>query len=214
LRGLFISLEGPDGSGKSTQARLLCECLRNLRVPVLVTREPGGSKAADAIRGVLLDPSLGGLSDRAELLLFAASRHQHLQDTILPALRKGKVVICDRYVDSTTAYQAHGRRFASAQVAWINRFSSQNLLPDITLLFDLPEAEGLKRAARAKHGSDRMEAQGPAFHRRVRQGYLQLARRQPRRIKLIKVAGLTPDEVLTQSLAALGPFLQGHGHVI
>lgn len=214
MRGLFISLEGPDGSGKSTQARLLAECLRNLRFPVVATREPGGSKAADAIRQVLLDPALKALSDRAELLLFAASRHQHLQDTILPALRKGKVVLCDRYVDSTVAYQVAGRGFAPEQVAWLNRFSSQSLMPDLTLLFDLPEAEGLKRAAKAKRGKDRMESQGLAFHRRVRQGYLKLAKRQSRRIKVIKVSGLSPDEVLTQCLDALGPVLQGRGRVI
>jgi dTMP kinase len=214
MRGLFITFEGPDGSGKSTQARLLLARLRRARVPALLTREPGGSKAADALRAVLLDPGLGRLCPETELLLFAASRAQHVKDTILPALRSGKVVLCDRFADSTVAYQAFGRGFERAWVDQLNAFAAGGLTPDLTLLFDLSEAEGLRRAAASKGGRDRMEKAGAAFHRRVRQGFLALAKAETRRVRRLAVQGLGPDAVFERVLAELRPLLKRRGHAV
>lgn len=209
--GLFVTLEGPDGSGKSTQARLLTEKLRKAGYRVLLTREPGGSPLAEKIRGLLLDPANKGMRDGAELLLFEAARFQHVKDTVLPALAKGTVVLCDRFIDSTTAYQVAGRGLKSAEVAWLNRFGSAGLKPDLTLLFDIPVTEGLRRARKAKGGRDRMERTERAFRERVRRGFLNLARREPRRIKRINVAGQAPERVSGQAWALLERKLKAVG---
>jgi dTMP kinase len=196
-------LEGPDGSGKSTQAQLLSEKLRKAGQRVCLTREPGGSPVAEKIRALLLDPANQGLSASAELLLFEAARHQHVMDTIQPALDRGEVVLCDRFVDSTTAYQVAGRGLKAADVAWLNRFASAGLKPDLTLLFDLPVEEGLRRARRSKGGRDRMERTQRAFREKVRRCFLTLQRREPRRIKRLAVAGRSPEDVCAQAWALL-----------
>ena len=206
--GLFVTLEGPDGSGKSSQAKRLTEKLRAMGYAVVTTREPGGSPLAEKIRDLLLDPTNKLLRDGAELLLFEAARFQHVQDTILPALALGKVVLCDRFVDSTTAYQVNGRGLKAADVTWLNRFGSAGLKPDVTLFFDIPVAEGLRRAQRAKGGKDRMEKTQHAFRERVRQGFLSLARREPRRVKRLEVLGQTPAQMAEKVWAIVAPRLK------
>lgn len=207
-KGLFVTLEGPDGSGKSTQARLLTEKLREAGYKTVLTREPGGSPLAEKIRGLLLDPANRDLTDGAELLLFEAARNQHVHDTVLPALAQGKVVLCDRFVDSTTAYQVAGRGLRAAEVAWLNRYGSSGLKPDLTLCFDIPVAEGLRRAKQAKGGRDRMEQTERAFRERVRRGFLALARREPRRIKRINVSGRAVDDVAAEAWSLLAAKLK------
>jgi len=208
-RGLLITLEGPDGAGKSTQAGLLAEALRSRGLNVVQTREPGGSPLSAKIRALLLDPELRGLHPRAELLLFAADRRQHVADTIEPALRRGDWVLCDRFTDSTTAYQGAGRVLPAVELEWIQRFASNGLVPDKTLLLDLPIAVGLARARRRTAGADRMENSTPAYFERVRRGFLRLARRDPGRVKLIKVAGRSAEGICAEALTLLAPLLRG-----
>jgi dTMP kinase len=198
-KGLFISLEGPDGAGKSTQARLLALELRRLGKTVLLTREPGGSPQAAKIRKLVLGAK-GYLSPHAELLLFLADRAQHVKDTIEAALKKGQIVICDRFGDSTVAYQGGGRGFGILRLEALNRFASGGLSPDLTLLFDLKPGQGLSRARR-RGAADRMEKAGREFHRRVRMAFLSLAKRHPRRIKLIRVAGRATGEIKNEAMA-------------
>lgn len=208
-KGLFITLEGPDGSGKSTQARLLAERLRSLGHGVVLTREPGGSPLAEKVRALLLDPSNQGLRGRAELLLFEAARNQHTLDTIEPALKAGKVVLSDRYHDSSTAYQAAGRGVGLSETAWLNRFATEGRRPHLTLVFDLDPAEGARRARQAKGGKDRMELTEGRFQARVRAAFLALARREPRRVKVLKVAGRTQAQVAEAAWALVAPRLRG-----
>jgi dTMP kinase len=201
--GLFVSLEGPDGSGKSTQAGLLAKALRAQGYDVLLTRQPGGSALAAPIRALLLDPAMKGLTPGAELLLFAADRRQHVADTLKPALAQGKVVLCDRYTDSTRAYQGAGRALKPADVAWLNRFASDGLAPKLTLLYDIPVAEGLKRAHRHKGGLDRMEQSARSYFERVRRGFLAIAKAEPRRVKRLAVAGRSPEAIAAEGLEHL-----------
>jgi dTMP kinase len=201
--GLFVTLEGPDGSGKSTQAGLLAAALRKLGQAVVQTRQPGGSALAAPIRAVLLDPAMRGLDPAAELLLFAADRRQHVADTILPALAQGKVVLCDRYTDSTRAYQGAGRALKAADVAWLNRFASHGLAPKLTLLYDIPVGEGLNRAKRHKGGLDRMEQSSRNYFERVRRGFLAIAKAEPRRVKRLAVAGRSPEAIAAEGLQHL-----------
>jgi dTMP kinase len=176
---------------------------------VTLTREPGGSPLAAGIRKLLLDPRMRGLHPHAELLLFAADRRQHVADTIAPALRRGDLVLCDRFTDSTTAYQGAGRSVSPEALEWISRFAAQGLVPDLTLLFDLPIEEGLKRARVAKGGLDRMEDSARAYFSRVRKGFLKLAREEPRRVKLIKVLGREADNICAEALGLVEASLEG-----
>jgi dTMP kinase len=207
-RGLFITVEGPDGSGKSTQARLLAESLKRQGRRVLLTREPGGSPLAEKIRGLLLDSKNGGMRAETELLLFEAARFQHVNDTIRPALSAGTVVLCDRYIDSTSAYQLAGRGLPAPSVAWLNRFGSDGLEPALTLLYDISEADGRRRSRQAKGGHDRMEKAGLAFRLKVRAAFLGLARKHPRRIKVIQVKDRAPEDILAEGLKLLAPKLK------
>ncbi|MES2200893.1 MAG: dTMP kinase [candidate division FCPU426 bacterium] len=205
--GIFITLEGPDGAGKSTQLALLGRALTRLGHKVLLTREPGGSPRAAAIRRLVLD-NKGELSTASELLLFLADRAQHVHDTLLPALEAGKVVLCDRYSDSTFAYQGGGRGYRAPLLRSLDRFASGGLKPQLTLLFDLDAPRGLGRAAKGGRSKpDRMEALGLAFHSRVRGEFLKLAAKEPRRIKVIRVAGKSPAEVLDEGMSHLRKLL-------
>lgn len=205
-KGLFVTLEGPDGVGKSTQARLLAAALRRSGRRVTLTREPGGSPRSAMIRALVLDPALRGLAPGAELLLFAADRRQHVADTIAPALERGDLVLCDRFTDSTTAYQGAGRALDARAVAGINAFAAAGLVPDLTLLYDLPVAAGLERARR-RGPRDRMERSTSDYFTRVRRGFQRLARREPGRVKLISVEGRTPREVRDEGLSHLAGLL-------
>lgn len=174
----FITFEGIEGSGKTTQIRLLAERLQSRGFPVLQTREPGGCRIADAIRGVLLDPDHKAMSSRAELLLYAAARAQHVEEIIRPALASGRVVLCDRFCDATIAYQGEGRGLDRGLIDTLNDVAAEGLTPDMTVLLDMPVEEGLHRAVerndRQEIREDRFEQESLRFHERVRQGYLKL----------------------------------------
>jgi dTMP kinase len=177
-RGMFIALEGGEGAGKTTQARLLSIWLRDQGYDVVTTREPGATKIGMRLRAVLLDTAHAGLSAHAETLLYAADRAEHVATVIVPALERGAVVVTDRYVDSSLAYQGAGRKQATAEVAKVNQWATGGLVPDLTVLLDMPPAQGLGRRARS---ADRLEAEPLDFHERVRAGFLSLARAEPAR---------------------------------
>jgi dTMP kinase len=179
-KGRFITFEGPEGSGKTTQLRLLAQRLRSAGYEVVETQEPGGTRIGAAIRSLLLDESNHDLRPLTELLLMFASRAQNVDEVILPALAAGKIVLCDRFTDSTVAYQGAGRGLGADTVYDLDRIACRGLVPHLTLLIDIGVEEGLQRAART-----RMEQQSTAFHKIVRETFLQLAQEDPRRIRLI-----------------------------
>ncbi|HUJ12867.1 MAG TPA: dTMP kinase [Thermoanaerobaculia bacterium] len=194
---VFITLEGIEGSGKTTQLRKLAERIPNC----VVTKEPGGTPTADKIRAILLD-TREKIDPVAELFLFAASRRQNTIEVIRPALAQGRVVLCDRFTDATLAYQGFGRRLDLDRLRWLNDWATDSLHPDLTLLFDLPEELGLRRA-RSRNSSapvdeGRFELEDLRFHRRVREGYLALAQGEPQRIAVIDASG-TPAEVFERT---------------
>lgn len=190
-RGLFITLEGIEGCGKTTHAKLLCEYLEKRSHECIYTREPGGTKAGEGIRQVLLHSDGVEISDMAEFLLFEAARAQIVKEVIAPALRKKKIVICDRFSDATMSYQGYGGKVGLDTIRAVDKVATGGLNPDLTILLDIDTVTGLKRA-RLK-GIDRMELKAVAYHKRVRSGYLKLAKAEPRRIKVIKVTGDIDD---------------------
>ncbi|MBE5739265.1 MAG: dTMP kinase [Clostridiales bacterium] len=200
-RGKFITFEGCEGCGKSTQVKLFNEYLTRENIPHIFTREPGGEKISEEIRRILLDANNKEMTDECEALLYAASRVQHLSDRVEPALSQGKLVVCDRYVDSSLAYQAYARGLGVDFVGKINAYALTNYRPDVTIFIDLtPEAAFLR-----KHGADendRLEQAGMAFHKKVYEGYKQLAANEPDRIVCID-GTQTPDEVFADVLKAL-----------
>ena len=186
--GVFITLEGVEGSGKTTQAAILGDALRTAGGRITVTHEPGGTRAGEAIRAIFLDPAVS-MDTAAELLLVLADRAQHVREKLKPALAAGEIVISDRYSDSTTAYQGHGRGFDLKLLGELNRLASDNVMPDLTIVLDLPVETGLARTvARAKgtgRGSDRFEGERAEFHRRVRDGFLKIAKAEPARVTVL-----------------------------
>lgn len=182
---LFITFEGPEGCGKSTQSRLLCEYLKKKGVDCIHTREPGGTKLGEKIREVLLHSDGVRISDLAELFLFEAARSQIVKEVIKPALKAGKVIICDRFSDATFSYQGYGGGLPMEIIRALDHVATGGLKPDLTILLDLDAATGLGRAQHK--GVDRMEKKDLAYHKRVRRGYLELAKRHHKRIKVIKV---------------------------
>jgi dTMP kinase len=189
-RGLFITFEGPEGSGKSTHSRLLCEFLRKWGCKVLYTREPGGTFISEKIRRILLDTRNKKMDIVCELLLYMASRAQVVEEKILPALKNGEIVICDRFLDATLAYQGYGGGIDAKLIKSIGKLATKGILPDITFLLDIAVSEGLSRAGKIK---DRMEKKPFAFHRKVRKGYLAIARKEPKRIKVLLAIGDIED---------------------
>jgi dTMP kinase len=191
---MFITFEGPDGSGKSTQIPLLAEFLRQAGYDILLTREPGGTPIGEQIRGIISDLKNTDMRERTEILLFQASRAQHVDQVILPHLQRGGLVLCDRYADSTLAYQGYGYQlFDLDTLRSIIRFATGGLQPDLTLLFDLEAEEGLRR--RSNGGEwNRLDALDLEFHRRVRMGYLEMAQLEPARWVMINAAQ-TPERV-------------------
>lgn len=183
--GIFITFEGIEGSGKSSQISYLANALKTSGYSVVTTREPGGCPIADAVRSIVLDPANGHLDPKAELLLYAAARAQHVAEVIRPALANGQIVLCDRYVDATHAYQGGGRALDVKLIESLNRVASNGIDPDLTLLLDLPVTEGLHRA-RTRNATcslaaeSRFEGESLAFHTRVRDAYLALARQHAR----------------------------------
>jgi len=177
---LFISFEGPDGGGKSTQTRLLVDHLKGRGLNVLLTREPGGTPIGDQIRRTLMDLGNTGMDPRTEILLFSASRAQIVHQVIRPHLESGGVVVCDRFYDSTLAYQGYGHGLDLDALRTITMFATGGLRPDLTLLLDLPAEAGLERR-RSGGQWNRLDAYDLAFHQRVRQGYFELAKTEPER---------------------------------
>ena len=184
MTGLFITLEGPEGAGKSTNREYLAERLREQGIDVLLTREPGGTPLAERIRELLLDPSDEPMAADTELLLVFAARAQHLQQVIRPALARGCVVLCDRFTDATYAYQGGGRGLSVERIAQLEQFVQGELHPDLTLIFDLPVEIGLARAA-ARGRLDRFEQEGRGFFEAVREAYLQRAAQAPQRYRVL-----------------------------
>ena len=205
VAGFFISFEGGEGVGKSTQIARLATTLRAEGRDVVVTREPGGTDLGAAVRRILLTPG-NHVTARAEALLYAADRAHHVETVIEPALAAGKVVICDRYADSTFAYQGAGRALESGDVRRIMEFAVADRWPDLTLLLDVDPRIGLQRARGGGDG-DRIEAEGLDFHDAVRRGFLELAEASPQRFAVIDASG-TLDEVTAQILRVLGERLQ------
>jgi dTMP kinase len=204
--GTLIALEGVEGAGKSTQLDLLRDELERRGHEVVVTREPGGTPVGERVRDVLLDPAVD-LDPRAEALLFAAARAQLVEQVIRPALERGAVVLCDRYLDSSLAYQGGGRGLGRGPVKEVNRFATGGLLPDLVVLLDLDPAEGLGRRAGRR---DRIEVEGLGFHRRVREAFRELAAADPDRFAVVD--GAAPaDQVAAAVLAAALKRLEGSG---
>lgn len=187
MSGLFITLEGPEGAGKSTNREYLAERLRERGVEVLLTREPGGTPLAERVRELLLTPSDEPMAADTELLLVFAARAQHLAQVIRPALMRGCVVLCDRFTDATYAYQGGGRGVPEARIAVLENFVQGELRPDLTLVFDLPVEVGLARAA-ARGRLDRFELEGRGFFEAVRQAYLRRAAAEPQRYRVVDAA--------------------------
>lgn len=210
LPGVFISFEGIEGSGKTTQRDRLSKRLREEGRKVVETREPGGTPLAERIRHILLEPS--GLSSepmtpQCEAQLVLACRSQHVEQVILPALKEGAIVLCDRFSDSTLAYQGYGRGMDLQVLQKFNRSVTDGLVPDLTLLFDLPVPMALARRRKPEIEQNRLDRETRRFHERVRQGFLKLAARHPGRIKLID-ARPDPDRVLAQVAAVVRRFLK------
>lgn len=190
MKGLFITFEGPEGSGKSTQIKLLRQFLANRGHDVVTTREPGGTAAGDRIRSVLLDKDCGSLEPETELFLMLAQRSEHLKKVILPALKAGKTVLCDRYFDSSMAYQGHARGLGIERVRSAHEAFLPGFLPDITVLLRIAPEIGLERA---RHGGakqlDRMESEALGFHRKVLAGYDLVAAEEPERFVVVEADG-------------------------
>lgn len=200
-RGKFITFEGCDGCGKSTQLRLLSEYLTENSIPHIFTREPGGGKISEAIREILLNGKNSEMTDECEALLYAAARAQHLHDRVEPALQAGKLVICDRYVDSSLAYQAYARGLGKEFITKINAFALENYLPDVTVFIDLtPEAAFARK--RGADENDRLEQAGMEFHRKVYAGYKALAQEYPTRFVCVD-GNQTPQEIFNDVIQLL-----------
>lgn len=200
-RGKFITFEGCDGCGKSTQLKLLSEYLTKNEIPHIFTREPGGGQISEAIREILLNGKNANMTDECEALLFAASRVQHLSDRVEPALQEGKLVICDRYVDSSLAYQAYARGLGVEFVSEINGFALKNYRPDVTVFIDLTPEAAFQRK-RGVDQNDRMELAGMEFHKRVYEGYKAIAASEPDRIACIN-GNQTVEEIFEDVLRVL-----------
>lgn len=207
MTGCFITLEGPEGAGKSTNREFLAERLRERGIDVLLTREPGGTPLAERIRELLLAPSDEPMASDTELLLVFAARAQHLDQVIRPALARGTVVLCDRFTDATYAYQGGGRGLAKQRIEQLENFVQGDLRPDLTLIFDLRVDIGLSRAA-ARGRLDRFEQEGLGFFEAVRNAYLERARQAPTRYQVIDAG--QPLAAVQRDLQALLPQILEH----
>ena len=215
MAGLFITLEGGDGVGKTTQFELLATALRETGHEVLTLHEPGGTRVGERIRSMLLDRELDELDPVAEFLLFEAARAQIVSEVIEPALAAGKIVLCDRFADSTVAYQGYGRELGAELCAQLNAIATAGREPDLTILLTLDQHEAERRViARSADGEgDRMEAAGVAFHQRVREGFEALAAAEPDRIRVVDASG-SIEEVHTRIMQVLDEYIKGTGTLI
>ena len=203
VNGTLISFEGPEGAGKSSILEAILPLLEERGIPYITTREPGGVDIAEKIRQVILDPDHTSMDAKTELLLYIASRRQHLVERVLPALAAGKVVLMDRFIDSSVAYQGYGRGLSVEDIEWLNQFATDGLKPDLTLYFDLDVEEGLARIARNQEREvNRLDLEGLELHYKVRKGYLALAEKEPERIVKID-ASQSFEAVLADVLTIL-----------
>lgn len=202
---MFIVLEGPDGSGKSTQTRLLVDSLRAAGKTVVQTREPGGTPAAEAIRNLVLSPDFTGLDSRTEALLFAGARAEHVANVIFPALQRGEVVVCDRYIDSSIAYQGIGRDLGVDRIRNLSLWATGDLVPDLTIVLDMDATLGLTRVG---NDLDRLEQEPQGFHDRVRKAFVELALHAPERYRVVNAVG-SIEEVSARINTAVEEFVAG-----
>lgn len=205
MKGLLITFEGTEGCGKSTQTHLLSRHLDAEGHNVVMTREPGGTPIAEAVREILLDPANHAMSALTELLLYEAARAQHVYELIRPAIEAGSIVLCDRFIDSTTAYQGAGRRLPGIDFEKLHSLATGGLSPDMTIFLDIPVDLGLKRAT-VFSAPDRIESESVEFHKRVRQGFLDLAQQHPERIKSLDATG-TPEAIAIAVTALVDPLI-------
>ena len=200
---MFITLEGPEGSGKTTAVEAAVKALEEKGYQIVRTREPGGTPIAEQIRNVILDKANTNMDPRTEALLYAASRRQHLVEKVWPALKEGKIVICDRYLDSSLAYQGGARGLGVDNILNVNLFATENTFPDLTLLFDITPEEGLRRiSANANREVNRLDLEKLDFHHKVRDTFLSLAKRYPERFVIID-ASKSREEVAKATLDAI-----------
>jgi dTMP kinase len=211
VKGLFITLEGPDGSGKTTQIAKVAEYLAQQKIDFIQTREPGGTRISDKIRGLILDPEHQEMDDLTEVLLYAASRAQHVHEKIMPALEQGKVVLCDRFVDASIAYQGYGLGIGEERVMQVNNFATSGLVPDRSYFVDVSPQVGRERM-QARYGSgnlDRIEQKDFSYHDRVREGFKQIYAGNQERI--VRVNGeQDPDTVFQEIAKDLEVLLANH----
>jgi len=206
--GVFVVFEGGDGVGKTTQVELLCSWLASVDHEVVKTFEPGDTTVGAMIRKIVLDPATGEMSPRAEALLYAADKSQHIFSVVKPALERGAVVVCDRYVDSMLAYQGAGRALQLADLEWIARWATEDLRPDLTVVLDAELRDGVH----AKSEKDRLESAGDGFHERTRQFFLELARRDPEHYVVLD-ARASREEIGAQVVARVAPLLTPARHM-
>lgn len=213
-RGMFISFEGPEGAGKTTQSKLLAEFLRARGIECVLTREPGGTEVSREIRRILLDPANKAMTHKTELLLYAADRAQHVDELIRPNLEAGRFVLCDRFVDSTIAYQGRGRGLDMDLIRELTRIVTAGLSPDVTFLVDLSPEDGMARVVKrasaeaTEGGKDRMEGEAFDFHNRLREGFLEIARAEPARVRVVD--GARPVEAIRAEIRSVMEGLLAH----
>jgi len=215
VSGTFITFEGIDGSGKSTQLRMLANYLKEVGCEVLLTREPGGTPVGVRLRGALLDAH-EEVDPLTELLVFAADRAQHVRRVLRPAIAAGKVIISDRYADATVAYQGAGRGFSPDLIAEIVQLATEGLKPDLTVLFDLSVEDSIARTSRranSKNKGDRLDAEASDFHVRVRDAYLEIARAEPQRVKIVET-NRPAEETHQRVKQIVVPFLKSRGQLV
>lgn len=211
-KGIFITFEGIEGSGKSTQLELLCDYVASRGIDYVRTVEPGGTMIGEEIRKILLSVEHSGMTSLTELLLYASSRAQHVGEVIKPALQEGQVVVCDRFSDSTIAYQGFGRGLDMDLIAQLNAMCTDGIIPDITFLLDIDVETGLKRN-RTANKIDRLELEAVAFHTKVRDGYLSLMEKEPGRIRLVN-SNKTIEEIADSIAGAFRAYMEKKGNVV
>lgn len=203
MGGFFITFEGIEGSGKTTQAKLLYNHLRKRKLECVLTREPGGTRISEKIRRVILDSKNVGMSPKTELFLYFASRSQHVEEVIRPALSSNRIVISDRFSDATLAYQGAGRNLSMGTVRRLNELATGSLSPDLTFLLDLPVGEGLSRVRR----TDRIELEEEAFHDKVRKEYLNIATQEPERVVVLD-GKKDKEKIHSKIVAVVGAYMR------
>lgn len=206
-RNIFITFEGGEGAGKTSVLKAIGERLKEKRIEVLLTREPGGIEIAEKIRAVILDPAHTEMNERTEALLYAAARAQHFYEKIMPALEEGKHVVCDRFIDSSLAYQGYAREIGVDDVLSINEFAIGKRLPDVTIFFNIAPEKGLARIHATRSDEiNRLDSEGLAFHKKVYEGYEEAMRRYPKRFKMVN-ADQPIEMVIEEVWGILNPLL-------